>query len=106
MHIGLAIRSVRKKLGLSQSELADRIEISNTALSQIENGGSYPSPKTIKKICQVLQIPEPLLYILGIENDDVPDNKKEIYKLLFPSVYKLALDILGTESIDNKTELV
>jgi len=45
-----------------------------------------------------VQIPEPLLYILGIEYNDVPENKKEIYKLLFPSVHKLAFDILSLEN--------
>ena len=105
MQIGLAIKAVRKRLNISQSELAERIEISNTSLSQIENGMSNPSPKTIKKICLVLEIPEPLLYILGIENADVPENKKEIYKLLFPSVHKLALDILSNESLDANSVL-
>ncbi len=97
MNIGTSIKSIRKYKNINQGDLADRILISQTALSQIENGTSNPSPKTIKKICEVLDIPEPVLYILGIDSSDVPENRKEMYNILFPSVQKIVFEILGAD---------
>jgi transcriptional regulator with XRE-family HTH domain len=51
MNIGIAIRSIRKQLDITQYELADRCNISQTSLSQIENGVKRPSARTIKKGC-------------------------------------------------------
>ena len=38
MNLGQAIKSARKKAGLTQTELAERIDIAQTSLSQIEVG--------------------------------------------------------------------
>ena len=94
MNIGSAIKSARKKAGLTQYELAERVGITQTSLSQIENGAINPSPKTQKKICEVLNISEPLLYILSIDEHDVPEEKKKLYETLYPSLQNLALELI------------
>jgi transcriptional regulator with XRE-family HTH domain len=98
MNIGIAVKSVRKQLDITQYELAERCNLSQTSLSQIENGIKRPSPKTIKKICEVLEIPESVIYILGMQETDVPQNKKSVYDLIFPSIKNLALQIVGSEN--------
>ncbi len=100
MNVGIAIRSIRRKIGITQYELAERCNISQTSLSQIENGIKRPSERTIKKVCQVLDIPESVIYILGMQETDVPTSRKNVYNMLFPSIKSMALQIVGSEHQD------
>ncbi len=97
MNIGLAIRSIRRQLDITQYELADKCNISQTSLSQIENGVKRPSTRTIKKVCEVLDVPESIIYILGMQDTDVPNSRKDVYEMLFPSIKNLALQIVSDE---------
>lgn len=97
MNIGLAIRSIRRQLDITQYELADKCNISQTSLSQIENGVKRPSNRTIKKVCEVLDVPESIIYILGMQDTDVPNSRKDVYEMLFPSIKNLALQIVSDE---------
>ncbi len=100
MNIGQAIKEARKKAGLTQVDLAATIGITQTSLSQIEVGTINPSPKTIKAICLALNISEALLFILSVDEKDVPQGKEAMYKMLFPSIKKLALDIISNENTE------
>lgn len=97
MNLGIAIRSVRRQLGITQYELADKCGVSQTSLSQIENGVKRPSNRTIQKICGELEVPEAVIYILALQDTDVPDSKKGVYDMLFPSIKNLALQIVGKD---------
>lgn len=97
MNLGYAIKSIRRQLGITQYELAERCCISQTSLSQIENCIKKPSDRTIKKVCQVLDVPESVIYILGMQETDVPQSRKSVYDLLFPSIRNLALQIVSNE---------
>ena len=97
MNIGQALKSIRKQTGMTQQELSVRTGITQASLSQIESGAKRPSQKNFKKICEILDIPETVVYILAMEETDVPDTKKEIYSMLFPSIKNLALEIVGKE---------
>ena len=46
------IKSVRDFTGLNQTEFADRISISRSALAKLESGVNNPSEQTIKLICR------------------------------------------------------
>lgn len=98
MNLGVAIRSVRRQLGITQQELSEKSGISQTSLSQIENAVKRPSNKTIHSVCTVLEIPEAVLYILAMQDTDVPSDKKNVYDMLFPSIKSLALQIVGNEN--------
>ena len=55
--IGQKIKSYRKKLKLTQDELARKAEIPYTTLVKIENGGvKSPSVDTVKKIATALEM--------------------------------------------------
>lgn len=97
MNIGYAIRSIRRQLAITQHDLAERCNISQTSLSQIENGIKRPSSKTIKKICDVLELPESVIYIIGMQDTDVPTSRKDVYDMIFPSIRNLALQIVSNE---------
>jgi transcriptional regulator with XRE-family HTH domain len=97
MNIGSAIRTIRIKMHLSQVELAKRCQLSQTSLSQIENNNKKPSARTLKRICEELQVPESIIYILAMENIDVPESRKKIYDVLFPAITAMAMQIIGTD---------
>ena len=67
--LGKRIARFRKDKGLSQEKLAEKSEISNNYLSNIENNHSIPSLETIIKICTALNVtPDELL--LGVSKND------------------------------------
>ena len=103
MNIGFAIKTIRKKSNLSQGELAKKCRISQTSLSQIENGVKKPRTQTFNKLCQVLDVPESVVYILAMEATDVPAHRKMVYDLLFPSITAMALQIVGPQYVDFTT---
>ncbi len=99
MNIGTAIKSIRKKLAITQYELAERCDLSQTSLSQIETGVKRPSQKTITKVCAVLDIPESIIYIVAMQEADVPPSKKGVYELVYPSIKSLALQMVSSEHL-------
>ena len=46
----------RKKLGMTQGEVAERVGIAQPSYCEIENGASRPRPETAKKIGNVLGV--------------------------------------------------
>lgn len=99
MNLGVAIKSVRNRLGVSQEALSDSSGISQTSISQIENGVKQPTKKTLDKLCKALKIPEAVLYIIGLENSDIPASRKKIFNELYPQLKELASQI-----VDNKSQ--
>lgn len=93
MHIGSAIKCIRKKIDLSQQELSQRCHITQTALSQIEAGLKMPSQRTLDKLCHALEIPEFMIYILAFEENDIPNNKREAYNVVYPIIQNLLLQM-------------
>ena len=51
---GEKIRSARKAAGLTQRQLAEKIGVSNTSISNWEKGLSRPDADMIQKLCDVL----------------------------------------------------
>ena len=64
---GNRISEKRKKLGMSQDEMAERIGICRQALSAIENGGAFKT-QTLEKLVSVLGTSE--RYILHGNDTD------------------------------------
>lgn len=56
VNLGLRLRVARQKSGLSLRELARRLGVSASFLSQIENGKSQPSVATLYSIAQMLEV--------------------------------------------------
>jgi len=53
---GEKIRSARKSLGLTQRQLADRLGVSNTSVSNWEKGLSRPDADMIQMLCGILRL--------------------------------------------------
>lgn len=54
MYIKKVMKDQRKKLGISQQDLAEMADVGITTIKQIEAGKGNPSLSTIEKILEVL----------------------------------------------------
>ena len=61
-HFGNYICELREKKGLSQSQLGEKLGVSNKAVSKWENGGAYPSSELILPLAKELGISIEELY--------------------------------------------
>ncbi len=74
-HIGKKLKEYRKKLGLSQSELARKLNVTNKAISKWENDNAYPSTELLANISKIFNTT-----IDNILKED--KNKKNITKIV------------------------
>lgn len=54
--LGIRLAQLRKRLGISQEELAYRAEIDRTYISQMERGVCNPSLLVLLKVAAVLEV--------------------------------------------------
>lgn len=92
MNIGFAIKELRKNNRINQFDLAKKANISQTALSQIENG-KRPGIKTLTQLSEALKVPEPMLYLMAIEEKDIPKSKQMLYKKIYPVIKALIIEL-------------
>jgi len=53
---GRKIKELRKRLGMTQSDLAERVAVDNKHISCIESGKNFPSPDLIDRLGQALHV--------------------------------------------------
>lgn len=97
MKIGKAIKAIRTEVGLSQGDLADKCKITQAALSQIESDKTKPSDDTLAKISEALGASVSLIYLMAIDINDVPSEKRELYDVIFPSLQRMAFTLLKVD---------
>lgn len=66
MTLGMAVRHLRQSAGISQLDLAERLEISASYLSQIENDRREASLPLLRKIASQFEAPSALLFALAL----------------------------------------
>lgn len=93
---GKNVRYYREKMGFTQEQLAERLDINCRSLSFIECGTNFVSAETLENLCKTLNVTPKCLFDFKFnikpENDTahalntlIKDNKdraEEIYKLL------------------------
>lgn len=72
---GNYILELRRKSGLSQSELADRVGVTNKAVSKWETGKSKPTTNTLRKLALLFQVPVEKLLCLRDEERQMKISK-------------------------------
>ncbi|WDI39861.1 helix-turn-helix domain-containing protein [Bremerella sp. P1] len=74
MRFGERVRELRKKRGLTQQKLAERLDVSLSYISKVENErlnvGDYPSEKFVNRLAEALDADEDELLLL---TDRVPE---------------------------------
>ena len=73
---GDRIRDGRKAAGLTQRQLADRLGVSNTSISNWEKGLSRPDADMIQKLCESLHLQPNYFY--GTETAPAEEGKRNV----------------------------
>ena len=82
MDIGQAIKELRTKRGMTQEQLADSVGMSINAISSWELGKTIPPKATIEKLCRAFGIPVSYMLMAAIEEQDIPEEKRVLYRAL------------------------
>ena len=101
MNIGSAIKKARSRRGMRQKELAAAAGITQAYPSQIENNKREPNLGTLRSISEHLEIPFPILSFLSLDQGDVPEEKREAYKMIYPQMVNL-IEVMLDESVGLK----
>ena len=74
--IGKFIQERRKKINLTQSDLAEKLNITDRAISKWENGNCLPDAGTMPELCKILSIS--INDLFSGEKVDMKDNEKKL----------------------------
>ncbi len=98
VEIGGRLRAARRARGLTQEQLAEKIDLSPLFLSYVECGQKGMSLQTMEKICRTLDVPADYL-LLGRESGAAIPGGEKLRKLLRqlpPEYLPLAEEALRT----------
>lgn len=76
--IGVKLRYFRELRGLSQKEFATQIGVSNSRVSNWEQGLNRPDADILAAICQTLQVSADELLDIRLSKDDLNEDEKQI----------------------------
>lgn len=66
LSLGQVLKDIRTSTGLSQRDLAERIEVDQTYVSHLENDRRDPSVRTLRKIAHAFDVPVSTLLVLAL----------------------------------------
>lgn len=89
MQLGRAIKRLREKNGLTQKELADKADVAQSYLSQIEGDKKVASLNVLERISDQLHTPLPVMFFLALEANDLSGPKKELAEEIGPEMRHL-----------------
>ena len=101
------IRELRKSLGMSQKDFADKIGLKQNAISYMEKEGSTVTAQNIKTICTQFSVNEAWLRTgegkMYLENEKKQREFFDVFDELSPALQdyliKTAKDLLETQAI-------
>lgn len=99
MNVGRTIKELRTLFGLSQTNFANALGISQSHLSLVEKGKRTLHQDGLEKIGHILGIPIWLLLYMSMSPEDVPESRREIFVRTKPKVDKLLKEIYPLGSI-------
>ncbi|EDS71544.1 helix-turn-helix domain-containing protein [Anaerofustis stercorihominis] len=112
--MGRLISSLRKEKNMTQQELADKLNITDKAVSKWERGLSYPDISLIPKLADILDIDPNKL--LGSSNNEISKTDKSNIKDTIMLVFKcvgfalavavLVLNIIGKTNVNDSITLL
>ena len=78
--IGERIRLYRENRGLSQMELAELIEVSNSRISNWEQGQNRPDADILARLCRALEVSPSELLDVHLSTDELNDQERKVIK--------------------------
>ena len=92
--MGNRIKIRRKELRIKQAELAERLNISNSHMSSIENGRQKPSLDIFIQICNLLNVTPDYLLLGSMHAYNIPQDIIDKLRLCNQSGIELAGDFI------------
>ncbi|GMO50137.1 MAG: hypothetical protein Ta2G_07470 [Termitinemataceae bacterium] len=62
--LALNMKTLRRSLGFSQANLAEKVDTASNYIALIETGKRFPTPQMIQRIATALQVDTPELFAL------------------------------------------
>jgi transcriptional regulator with XRE-family HTH domain len=93
--VGGRLYQIRTALGLSQRDLAEKAELSQSAIAQFETGARLPSTSALQSLCGVLGIPMEKL-LGGDASEEFDAGKELILERLLEKARTLSKDNIMT----------
>ena len=87
--LGKKIKYYREQKGLTQEELAGKIDFNCRSLSFIECGTNFVTADTLEKLCNVLSVTPKQLFDFEYYPQNPTDMKKELSRLIDNNCEKL-----------------
>ena len=97
--LGNRIKRLRKELGISQKELAERIGVSNSRVSNWEQGINRPDADILADICKALNVSPSELLDVRLSPEDLSEQERKVimaYRTK-PDLRKAVNILLGIE---------
>lgn len=82
VQVGARIGNRRRKLGLKQAEVNEKIDFSYQYLSQLESGRAIPSVDALMKICAALNTTPDYLLLGAVRSDSDDESIREKVKMI------------------------
>lgn len=70
MDVSTKLKELRKKAGLTQQEVADKVDVSRVAVGQWESGSVTPRPNKIERLAELFGVS--IAQLLGYDFDSLP----------------------------------
>lgn len=101
------LKHLRKKSGLTQGQLAKKLDVNIKTISGWEQGTSYPSLNSFITLCSLFKLTYDQLYFVIDENNE-PEHKGPNKKILIPIISVLAIATItgstfGIISMNNRS---
>lgn len=93
--VGIRLQKIRTALDLSQRDLADKADLSQSAIAQFETGARLPSTAALQSLCSVLGIPMEKL-LSGDASEQADPGKELILERLLDKARTLSRENILT----------
>ena len=78
--IGNRIRKYREECNMTQKQLAERIGVSNSRVSNWEQGLNRPAADILAAVCVALDVSPSLLLGIRVTGDDLTEQERRVLK--------------------------
>lgn len=104
--LGSRIRTARMHKNLTQEELAEKVDVSNNYISNIELNRSKPSLATLIKICNVLEITPDYVLADSVHssNEYIKDEIAKMLRKCSPASIRLIEKVIAAILDEQDTE--
>lgn len=97
--IGNRIRKYRELCGMSQKELAEKIDVSNSRISNWEQGINRPDADILAELCRALNVSPSELLDVHLSTDNLNEQERKVIQAYRdkPELQKAVNILLGIE---------